>query len=92
MGYENTEKSAGWQGNWAAGERPEGYVKTTERYRSLRNQGYRASVDLGEKFIEEYRALIKKAQEEGLSGIELSKLLEKNNFFIKAMEDYEKTL
>jgi hypothetical protein len=83
------QDSEGWYGDWALGERPEGFINSDEQYRYLREQGYRATEALGEDFVKRSNILLQKAKYEGLNKEELDEFLENNRQFLTSMDQYE---
>ncbi len=89
-----------WQGNWKAGERPVGYVSTTEK-RSLLKKNYGFSLttalkaELGEDYDSiagEYMAAWKKASSnQPLNKEELAALLLGNSKIIRTMDVFERS-
>lgn len=86
--FKKTE-SQGWQGDWKAGERPEGYKSLTGRYLSLKQRGYSELEALGDDFVAEHNELMAQAKIGRLNPLELKRFLELNAKRSKAMDTFE---
>jgi|SRR3989344_1141668 len=92
QGGENRAEGAemGWKGNWAAGERPEGYVRTTARYQKLKQRGFSTTRALGPEFVQAHNENMRRAFSGTLTGEELKELLDNNRRLNEAMDEFEK--
>ena len=89
---DKTESLPGWEGDWLKGERPEGYRPTTKRCAKLEKIGFDLDYALGQKFADQYIEIIKKGKTGKLTGQEVEHLLELNDRYHKAMDEFVKTL
>lgn len=79
----------GWSGNWAEGERPQGYISTTERLRELSEKGFSPQKALGTPFSLRYLELMEKAKTGALEPDETEEFLDRNKTLIASMDEFE---
>jgi hypothetical protein len=86
-----------WNGDWDKGERPDGYKPTSDRYRTLKAQGFSMTkaMDRGDDGVAaaKYNEVLTKAKSgEELSGDESELLVNENRAIHEAMDAFKKDL
>ncbi len=90
---QETLVAEGWEGSWEAGDRPEGYKETEERYKTFKKIGFSSTAVLGAEFATEYNSLITKARKEGtLSESEVTRIQESQEKLNAAMDTFKENL